>query len=68
MLDLTLHGNDEENDEIQEEDGPEDWHVEYTKERHANGGQHRPCARVPELELRESSCKRSGVRSNVKQG
>lgn len=60
MLDLALHGDNEENNEIQQEDGPEHWHVKYTKECHADGRQHRSCARVPELELRESSCERSG--------
>lgn len=66
MFDLTLHSNDEENDEIQKEDGPEYRHVEYTKEGHANGGKHGPCARVPELELREPSCKWSGCVDEVK--
>lgn len=61
MVDLALHRNEEEHNEIQQQDGPEHRHVEYTKEGHADRDQHRPRARVPELELRQSSGERSDV-------
>ena len=31
-LNLTLHGNDEEGDEVKEKNWPKDWNIEYFKQ------------------------------------
>lgn len=38
--DLALHGEDEEGEEVEEEDGPVDRHVEELEEGHAEGHRH----------------------------
>lgn len=48
-LDLTLHGDAEEHDEVHHKDGPEHWHVKGIEER-ANHSDHDAfCRRMPEL-------------------
>lgn len=55
MLYLAFHCDGEEDDEVHDEDGPEDWHVEGIEARtdhaHDDG---LPCT-VPEFELWESA-------------
>jgi hypothetical protein len=37
VLDLSLHGDDEEDNEVQQQDGPEDWNIKDFKESHSSG-------------------------------
>jgi hypothetical protein len=37
VLDLSLHGEDEQNNEVEKENWPEHWHIEDRGERHAKG-------------------------------
>ena len=50
-LDLSLHRDDEEGDEVHDEDGPEDRDVEELEEGAAEADERRLRRRVPELEL-----------------
>ncbi|KAJ8533331.1 hypothetical protein ON010_g13923 [Phytophthora cinnamomi] len=59
VLDLALHGERKEHDEVDEQDGPEHGHVEGAAERHEqrhDGGLER---RVPELELGHAARERA---------
>jgi len=55
VLDLSLHGEEEENEEVDQEDGPEDRHVKHREEGHRKPGDERLGHAVPELELRQAS-------------
>lgn len=44
---LLLHREGEEDDEIDEQDGPEDRDVQYLEERAKDGDQERLCRRIP---------------------
>ena len=50
-LNLTLHGDAEERDEVHDQDGPEDRHVEKLKEGADEGDEGGLGGGVPELEL-----------------
>lgn len=41
MFNLSFHGNEEEDDEVEEEDRPEDWHIKHLEEGHEEGDYHR---------------------------
>lgn len=56
--DLPLHGDEEEHNEVEEQDGPKDGNVEKVGEGHAKGCNHGPGARVPKLELGQPSRER----------
>jgi len=55
---LSLHGDEEKNDEVEEQYGPEDGNVKDPEKSHAKRGDDSPGARVPKLELGQPSCKR----------
>lgn len=57
--DLSLHCEAEQNDEVHDEDGPEDGHVEELKERAERGDQRSLHGRMPELELGQTSHERT---------
>ena len=61
MLDLTLHRDEEQHDEVQQQDWPKHWHVENLKEGHAERRQDSPGTRMPKLEFGKPSRKGSGV-------
>lgn len=48
-LDLTLHGDAEEHDEVHHKDGPKHWHVKGIKERANHSDDDAFCRRMPEL-------------------
>ena len=50
-LDLSLHRDAEECDEVHDKDGPEDWDVEEVEEGAHKGDDGRLGGGVPELEL-----------------
>ena len=54
-LDLSLHRDDEEGDEVHDEDGPEDRDVEELEEGAAEADERRLRRRVPKLELWQPS-------------
>ena len=54
-LDLSLHRDDEEGDEVHDEDGPEDRDVEELEEGAAEADERRFRRRVPKLELWQPS-------------
>ena len=47
VLDLSLHGEDEQDDEVDEQNGPEDGHVEHAEEGHQKPHHHCLTTRVP---------------------
>jgi len=51
VLDLSLHRDAEECDEVHDKDGPEDWDVEEVEEGAHEGDDGRLGGGVPELEL-----------------
>lgn len=53
VLDLPLHGDAEEHDEVHHQDGPEHGHVERLEERADHGHQDALGGRVPKFKLRE---------------
>jgi len=55
VLDLSLHGDSEEDEEVHDEDGPEDGHVEDGEEGADHGDEYSLRAAVPELELGEAA-------------
>mmetsp|Transcript_4990 Transcript_4990/g.13239 ORF Transcript_4990/g.13239 Transcript_4990/m.13239 type:complete len:206 (+) Transcript_4990:173-790(+) len=57
--DLSLHGHEEEHEEVHEEDGPEDRHIEDREEGHDYTRANALGACQPELELRQPSRERS---------
>lgn len=57
--DLSFHGHEEEDKKVEQEDGPEDGHIEKAKEGHGNGCQNTLEAGEPEFEFGKSSCERS---------
>lgn len=51
MLNLSLHGDTEQGDEVHDQDGPEHRHIEQLEEGTAQRDQGGLAGRVPELEL-----------------
>jgi len=58
MLDLPLHGDAKERDEVHDEDGPEHGNVEELEECTGEGDDCGLGGGIPELELRQSADKR----------
>lgn len=55
MLDLSLHGDAEQSDEVHDEDRPENRDIKHLEECAEEGHQSRLGDAVPELEFRESA-------------
>lgn len=55
VLNLSLHGDPEEHDEIHDEDGPEDRDIEEVEESAENCNHCGLCHGVPELELGQAT-------------
>jgi len=51
VIDPLLHRQDKKYDKVDEEDGPEDRHIEKRKERQSQGDDNSFGARVPEFEF-----------------
>jgi len=47
VLDLALHRNEEQHKEVQQQDGPEDWHVKHREEGGDHAEEERFGRRVP---------------------
>lgn len=61
VSDLSLHGEEEEDEEVYQQDGPEHGHVEHLEEGHEEADNHRLDAPVPELELGKTTSKGSEI-------
>jgi hypothetical protein len=66
VSDLSLHSDVEQNEEVEHKDWPEHGHVEYREEGQEQTNEHGLRAREPELELWQSSRKRSAAKGQQK--
>mmetsp|Transcript_912 Transcript_912/g.2594 ORF Transcript_912/g.2594 Transcript_912/m.2594 type:complete len:221 (-) Transcript_912:9-671(-) len=53
-----LHGHEDEQQEVDQQDGPEDWEIKHLKQGHEERRQHGPRRCDPKLELRQLACER----------
>lgn len=47
VLDLPLHGDEEQDAEVEQQDGPEDRHIKHREERREEAKHKRLCGRIP---------------------
>lgn len=67
MHNLPLHGDKKQDYKVQQQDWPENRNIKNIKESHDNGNNSCTGARVPKLELRQTSCKWPVI-SNINEG
>ena len=56
---LSFHRHEEQNEEVHEQNGPEDWDIKDGEERHAHCRQGPSCTGQPKFELGQSPRKGS---------
>lgn len=57
VLDLALHCQEKESEEVDQKDGPKDGHIKYRKEGHKKSRAHALYRGVPELKFWHASTK-----------